>query len=103
AETTLEKIKSEGKIVVGISDSEPDGFVDKDGNAAGLSPDLIRAAFKPLGVEKIDFVVSEFSALISSLQAGRFDAVAAGMWITPVRCKAVAFSDPDIITKDALL
>ncbi|RWI36149.1 ectoine/hydroxyectoine ABC transporter substrate-binding protein EhuB [Mesorhizobium sp.] len=103
AETTLEKIKSEGKIVVGIADSEPWGFVDKDGKVAGFSPDLIRAALKPLGVEKIDFVPAEFSALISSLQAGRFDVIAAAMWITPVRCKAVAFSDPDIITKDALL
>ncbi|RWE05702.1 MAG: ectoine/hydroxyectoine ABC transporter substrate-binding protein EhuB [Mesorhizobium sp.] len=103
AETTLERIKSEGKITVGIDNSQPWGFRDANGQVAGFSPDLISAALGPLGVKKIDFVISEFPALISSLQSGRFDAIAAGMWITPVRCKAVAFSDPDLVEKDALL
>jgi len=103
AETTLERIKSEGKITIGVDNSRPWGFRDENGDVAGFSPDLVRAALEPLGVNKIDFVITEFPALISSLQAGRFDAVAAGMWITPVRCKAVGFSDPDLVEKDALL
>lgn len=102
AKTTLERIKSEGKITIGISNGKPDGYRDENGEVAGFAPDLIRAAFEPLGIKKIDYVISEFPALISSLQARRFDAIAAGMWITPTRCKAVAFSDPDRITKDAL-
>ncbi|WP_292437237.1 ectoine/hydroxyectoine ABC transporter substrate-binding protein EhuB [Mesorhizobium sp.] len=103
AETTLERIKSEGKITVGIANARPQGYRDENGNVAGFSPDLVRAALEPLGVKEIDFVISEFSALISSLQSGRFDVIASGMWITPIRCKAVAFSDPVLVTEDAVL
>lgn len=103
AQSTLERIKAERKITIGVANTRPWGYRDENGDVAGFSPDLIRAALEPLGVQKIEFVVSEFPALISSLTSGRFDVIAAGMWITPIRCKAIAFSNPDLITKDAVL
>jgi len=36
----------------------------------------------------------EFGALIPSLMAKRIDVIAGGMYVTPGRCKQVAFSDP---------
>lgn len=103
AQTTLERIVSEGKVTVGIVNDRTWGYVDESGNVTGFDPDLVRAALEPLGLKKIDFVVSEFPALISSLQSKRFDIIGAGMWITPTRCAAVGFSDPDVIEKDGLL
>ena len=39
--------------------------------------------------------MTTFGALIPGLQAGRFDIIAAGMFINPDRCEQILFSDPD--------
>ena len=103
AQSGLERVTSEGKVTVGIHNRWPWGYRDENGEVAGFSPDLVRAAFVPLGVTEIDFVVSEFGALIPGLASKRFDAIASGLYITPVRCESVAFSDPDMAVKDAAL
>ena len=101
AETTRERVLREGKIVVGISNGAPWGFRGKNGEAEGFHPDLVRAAFAGLGVSRVEIVVTEFGALIPALNAQRFDAIAAGLYITPERCQLVAFSDPDLQLADA--
>jgi polar amino acid transport system substrate-binding protein len=103
AETAHERILREGKIVIGISNGAPWGFRDKDGAPAGFHPDLIKAAFESLGVRNVELVITEFGALIPALVTRRFDAIAAGLYITPERCELVAFSDPDLKLADAAL
>lgn len=103
ADTTRERVLHEGKIVIGISNGAPWGFRDKNGEPAGFHPELVRAAFESLGVNKVEIVVTEFGALIPALTAQRFDAIAAGLYITPERCELVAFSDPDLKLADAAL
>jgi polar amino acid transport system substrate-binding protein len=98
-----ERILREGRITIGISNGAPWGYRDEDGNAAGFHPDLIKAAFDSLGVDKVELVIAEFGALIPGLTTNRFDAVAAGLAITPERCDLVAFSDPDLRIADAAL
>jgi polar amino acid transport system substrate-binding protein len=104
AETTKERILLEGKIVIGIHNRSPWGFRDdKTGEATGWHPDLLRAAFAGLGVKELDIRVTEFGALIPGLLAGRFDAVASGLAITPERCHQVAFGMPDLKVPDAAI
>lgn len=103
AETTRERVLREGRIVIGISNGAPWGFRGKNGEPAGFHPDLIRAAFESLGVSKVEIVITEFGALIPALTAQRFDAIAAGLYITPERCELVAFSDPDLKLADAAM
>jgi len=104
AETTKDRILREGRIVVGIHNRSPWGFRDeKTGEATGWHPDLLKAAFAELGVKTLEFQVTEFGALIPGLLAGRFDAVASGLSITPDRCKQVAFGAPDLQAPDAAI
>jgi polar amino acid transport system substrate-binding protein len=103
AETTRERVLREGRIVIGMSNGAPWGYRGKNGEPAGFHPDLIRAAFESLGVSKVEIVITEFGALIPALTAQRFDAIAAGLYITPERCELVAFSDPDLKLADAAL
>ncbi|MFI0847528.1 ectoine/hydroxyectoine ABC transporter substrate-binding protein EhuB [Mesorhizobium sp. IMUNJ 23232] len=103
AQSTKERILSEKTIVIGISNGAPWGYRDADGEPAGFHPDLVKAAFQGLGVETVELVVTEFGALIPALGANRFDAIAAGLYITPERCALVAFSDPDLKLADAAL
>jgi polar amino acid transport system substrate-binding protein len=104
AETTKERILREGRIVVGIHNRSPWGFRDeKTGEPTGWHPDILKAAFADLGVRNLQFQVTEFGALIPGLLAGRFDAVASGLSITPGRCKQVAFGAPDLQAPDAAI
>lgn len=104
AETTRERILREGRIVIGIHNRSPWGFRDdKTGEPTGWHPDILKAAFADLGVKNLEFQVTEFGALIPGLLAGRFDAVASGLAITPERCKQVAFGAPDLQAPDAAI
>ncbi|SEC04354.1 amino acid ABC transporter substrate-binding protein, PAAT family [Rhizobiales bacterium GAS191] len=103
AETTRERILRDHKLTLGIHNSSPWGFRGADGQVTGFHPDLVRAAFAPLGVTSVEFTVTDFGALIPGLVANRFDIVASGLGITPARCQVVAFSDPDLSIGDAII
>ncbi|CAM3924218.1 ectoine/hydroxyectoine ABC transporter substrate-binding protein EhuB [Bordetella tumulicola] len=100
---TKDTILENKKVTIGIHNRQPWGFRAEDGAATGFHPDLIRAAFERLGVKQVDFVITEFGALIPGLNAGRFDMVASGIAITPERCKVIIFSEPDLAVGDSLI
>lgn len=103
AQTALQRVISSGKITIGIHNRAPWGFRGADGLAAGFHPDLIRAAFGPLGVKEVEFVIADLGALIPGLLADRTDAVASGFSITPARCEQVAFGEPELMISDAVI
>ncbi|MFD2054896.1 ectoine/hydroxyectoine ABC transporter substrate-binding protein EhuB [Mesorhizobium calcicola] len=94
ATTSLEKAKESGTVVVGISNEKPYGYVEPDGTVTGVIVEVLRAALEPIKIKKIEANVSQFSALIPGVTAHRFDVIGAGMYITPKRCQAIAFSIP---------
>ncbi len=47
--------------------------------------------------------ISEYGAMIPGLQAGRHDAVTAGLFMKPERCAAVAYSEPVLCDAEAFL
>src|SRR5690606_6183890 len=92
-----------GTVTIGIHNRAPWGFRTAEGDVSGYHPDLVRAVFSSLGIDKVDFVAAEFGALIPGLQAKRFDMIASGLAITPERCEQVLFSEPDLTIVDGLL
>lgn len=94
AEGTLERAKASGKLVVGIANERPYGFVDTDGSLKGAIPEVLLAALASQGVKQLEAQIVDFNALIPGLNAGRFDVIGAGMYIRPARCEAIAFSNP---------
>ncbi|HBZ7748322.1 ectoine/hydroxyectoine ABC transporter substrate-binding protein EhuB [Klebsiella variicola] len=103
ADTALDKLNKTGEISIGYSNEEPFAYADASGKVTGESPEIARIIFKKLGAKKVDSVLTEWGALIPGLHAGRFDAIAAGMYITPERCKQVLFTDPQYQLGDTLL
>src|SRR5690606_127192 len=57
--------------------------------------------FRQLGVPEIEGVLTEFGSLIPAPKAGRFDVIAAGMYVTPARCREILFSDPTYAVGEA--
>jgi len=101
---TLEKIKKSGIIRVGFANEAPYAYMDtKTRKLTGEAPEIARVILKRMDVEKIEGVLTEFGSLIPGLKAGRFDMIAAGMYITPKRCKEAAFSNPSYTIGEAFI
>lgn len=103
AETTLERVQRTGEIRIGYANEAPFAYTLADGRVTGESPEIAKAIFAKMGIEKVDAVLTEWGGLIPGLQAGRFDVIAAGMYITPARMEQVLFTDPHYQIGDTLL
>ena len=94
-ETTLKRIQKAGVVKVGFANEAPYAYLDpKTGRLTGESPEIARVILRQMGVTQVKGVLTEFGSLIPGLKAGRFDLIAAGMYITPARAKEIAFSNP---------
>jgi polar amino acid transport system substrate-binding protein len=101
---TLEKARKSGRIRIGYANEAPFAYVDSASNRlTGESPEIARVILGRLGVPEVEGVLTEFGALIPGLQAGRFDLIAAGMYILPQRCEQVIFSNPSYTIGQAFL
>ncbi|MGH6948698.1 MAG: ectoine/hydroxyectoine ABC transporter substrate-binding protein EhuB [Kiloniellales bacterium] len=94
AQSTLEKAREAGFIRIGFANEAPYGYATPDGKLTGEAPEVAKAVLKKIGIAEVDGVLTEFGSLIPGLKAGRFDIIAAGMFITPKRCQEVQFSEP---------
>lgn len=93
--STLERIQSEGKIRIGYANEAPYAYRDTaTGNLTGEAPEIARVILADMGVVEVEGVLTEFGSLIPGLNAGRFDVIAAGMYILPERCEQIDFSNP---------
>jgi polar amino acid transport system substrate-binding protein len=103
AETTLQRIQRTGEVRIGYANESPFAYTTPDGTVTGESPEIAKKVFAKLGVRQVDAVLTEWGSLIPGLRAGRFDVIAAGMYVTPERCKQVAFANPQYQIQDTLL
>lgn len=100
---SLEVVRQAGVLRVGYAVEAPHAFLNASGEVTGLSPELARVIARRMSVERIQWRLAEFGALLAELEEGRVDLVAAGMFITPARARRVAFSEPVFRVRQALL
>lgn len=103
AETIMERIQRTGEIRIGYANEAPFAYTRPDGTVTGESPEITRVIFKTIGVTQVNAVLTEWGGLIPGLLAGRFDVIAAGMYVTPERQQQVSFTDPHYQIGDTLL
>lgn len=94
AQSTLDEARERGYIRIGFANEAPYGFATVSGELTGEAPEIAKAVLAKIGIPEVDGVLTEFGSLIPGLRAGRFDIIAAGMFITPARCEQVQFSEP---------
>lgn len=97
----LDALKEQGFARIAIANEPPFTAVKADGTVSGAAPDVARAVFKRLGVDDVVASISEYGAMIPGLQARRFDAVTAGLFMKPERCNAVSYSEPILCDAEA--
>ncbi len=100
-ENKLEELKAQGFARIAIANEPPFTAVGADGKVSGAAPDVAREVFKRLGVADVVASISEYGAMIPGLQAGRHDAITAGLFMKPERCSAVAYSEPILCDAEA--
>jgi len=102
AQSTLETVKSEGAIGVGVANERPYGYVDESGRLTGEAPEIARYVLQQIAPQvEMQSKVMPFGQLIDELREEEVDVVAAGMFITPQRCAQVAFSEPTYVVGEA--
>lgn len=100
---TLARIQRDGVIRIGYAIEPPYAFLKADGEPTGSEIEVARAVAARLGLSRIEWIQTNFASLIAELEAGRFDVVAAGMFITAERARRVKFSEPTLHVEGALL
>lgn len=102
----METIKKRGKLIVGTSSGYPPYvFVDAtsaDKQVIGLDIEMCKQIAEKLGVP-MEVQDMGFSALLSSVTAGKVDIAVGGVSPTPEREKVMAFSDLYLPTEQKLL
>ena len=93
--TTLAQVEKDGVITVGTEGTyRPFTFHEGgSGELTGYDVEVMRAVADELGV-KVEFEETQWDAIFAGLDAGRFDAIANQVTITPEREKDYAFSQP---------
>lgn len=81
AESDLEYVKANGKLVVGITDFAPMDYKDDNGDWIGFDADLAKAFAESLGVEA-EFVEIDWDNKIIELNGKTIDCVWNGMTLT---------------------
>lgn len=99
----LEQLQEQGSITVAFAGEEPYSYTDEDGELTGATIALHREVFGAMGIDEVDGQEVDWDALIPGLNAGRFDAISAGMSILPDRCAQASFSDPEIMYTTAFM
>ncbi|MDY0309679.1 MAG: ectoine/hydroxyectoine ABC transporter substrate-binding protein EhuB [Castellaniella sp.] len=99
----LDTIRDRGTLRVAVANEIPYGYMDLNGEAKGVGPDVAKQIAKALGIGKIEWTTTAFGSLIPGLQADRYDMVAAEMAILPQRCEQVLYSEPNSSYGEGLL
>ncbi|MDN3523827.1 ectoine/hydroxyectoine ABC transporter substrate-binding protein EhuB [Halomonas sabkhae] len=100
---SLQELRQAGSIRVAVANEVPYGYLDDNGQAQGVGPEVARHVLAELGLDNIEWMSTSFGDLIPGLEEGRFDMAAAEMAIRPERCERVLFSTPNTSYGEGLL
>ncbi|GAB3670830.1 ectoine/hydroxyectoine ABC transporter substrate-binding protein EhuB [Salinisphaera aquimarina] len=100
---TLQQIKDRGFINIAVANEMPYGYLAGKDDAEGFGPSTARQVLADMGINEIHWSAVEFGQLISAVNSGQVDMVAASQAIEPERCKQVLFSRPNTSYGEGLL
>lgn len=103
AETLLERAKAGETIKIGFSNEPPYAYPGDNNEALGFVNVVGLDVLKSMGIENVEYVVTEWGSLIPGLNANRFDIITGGMYVLPKRCANVAFTEPMGVFAEAFL
>ena len=106
AAALAQNVEDQGKgdgLRVAYYNFAPFAYVDEAGDVIGEQVEILRHVMGEMGLKIQSETSTEWGNLIPGLKAGRFDVVAAAMFVTPKRCGEVAFSEPTFGIQQAIV
>jgi len=103
ADSTLDKVREQGYVEIGIGEGFPYAGLNPEGEAIGAAPELAAAVLRQMGIAEVRPNLVDWGALIPGLLANRFDIVTTGMFMNAERCEAVLFSQPDTCSLEGFM
>ena len=102
--TSLAQVKKDGVITVGTEGTyRPFTYHENgSGDLTGYDVEVMKAVADKLGV-KVKFEETQWDAIFAGLNAGRFDAIANQVSITPEREQQYVFSEPYTVSTGAVV
>lgn len=94
ADQSLADARERGVLRAAFVNEVPFGYIGRDGQPTGEAPAIARVIIERIGIDRLEGRLTEWPSLIPGLDAGRWDVIAAGMYITPERCEQVLFTEP---------
>ncbi len=101
ASSVLKRGRDQGFLRVAVFSEPPYTKLETDGTVTGAEPDVLRAVVKTLDIPDIKGVKVAYESMIPSLQAGRVDVIAAGLFMKQSRCAEVIYSEPVIVSTES--
>ena len=101
-DSALQRARVRGYLRIGYAVEPPYALLNKDGSVTGESPSVAQAVVGRMGLQ-CRWVMTAFDRLVPELQDGRFDLVAAGMFVTPQRRTQVLFAHPQLRVRSGWL
>ena len=78
--------------IASVGDSKPYTFTDASGQFTGFDVEFFKDVAHRIGIDKVNFIGQDFSAIMPAVANGQYDAAVAAIGITPAREKTVDFS-----------
>jgi polar amino acid transport system substrate-binding protein len=100
-EDLMSKATKQGYLTVAIGNEPPYTKVKLDGTVSGCEPDVCRAVCRRLGIGDIRGTVTASNGMIKGLEAGRWDVIAAGLFMNRSRCKRIDYSGPVTVSTES--
>lgn len=94
ADDLTDRAKAGKPIRIGFAHEIPWAYPGDKNEPLGFANALALGVLKSMGYTNIEPVVTDWGGLIPGLQAGRFDIITGGMYITGKRCANVSFAEP---------
>ncbi|MBL8290057.1 MAG: transporter substrate-binding domain-containing protein [Rubrivivax sp.] len=94
-DSSLRDVRARGELRIGYAVEAPYAMLKADRTPGGESLEVARAVARHLGLRPV-WIVTDFDRLLPELEAGRFDIIAAGLFVTAARSERVRFTRPQL-------
>ncbi|MGH4020531.1 MAG: ectoine/hydroxyectoine ABC transporter substrate-binding protein EhuB [Pseudonocardiaceae bacterium] len=88
-------------VRLAIANEPPYSQLQPNGEITGAAPDVAKTVLRRMGVDNVEGVTTDYDSMIPGLDAGRWDIVAAGLFMDRTRCSKVLYSAPDIVSTES--
>lgn len=96
-----QRVRQGQPVRIAIANEPPYTQLQPDGSITGASPDVAKAVLQRVGIENVRGEVTDYNSMIPGLDAGRWDMVAAGLFMDQQRCAAVLYSAPVLVSTES--